>query len=958
MTQSRYGRQLLRPLSCCLLIFALLILTLDAQSIWWDEGISLHLASLPWDEILRDRAANIHPPLYFLVLKAWTGLVGRTPFAARALSALVITLLPAAVTRFLIRRVGARAARAAALLVALAPPFVVYGQEARAYALLPVGVIALWSLVWPARAGGREAEAGRPRVSGGTIRSGDHLRQRVSRLSLPAQRRATVRRGVILGIVQATLIGLHYAGAIAAGVAALGYGLRWLRGLRRGTARDVAREWLIGLAVALLCTAPWAVVVAGVGLEGLGSQAGLSNALSEPAPVAYVAELLGIFHTTGLPGALGSPELVRSSVVIGGLLLLGGLVVRLRAARRSSLTGLSLLWLAPFCAAPVIWGMSSQSHPRYLFAFVVGGWLVAAALVTHRGLRKMPRTALLAALLASNLLGLRAYFLDPAYARSDVRAAAAYIRDHAVPGDVVLVPSTDWSLPQYDLGDAVLVMAPPNADLVAGSELGDGDPPRAVFALDYSHDVLDPRDALRAALAWGGVAVSREAFEGVFVERWDMYGVAGVATCDPLPPVCVLGQDLCLVGAAFQRRPASGGVLPVVLCWARTDPRGVDVPARFTVKLRLYGPAGNGMTVRDDVLLDSALRPTDMWPARSVISYHLLPVPAGALPTSHSIEVGVYDTQAPNRTVTLVGTDGTPLPAISVGEATPAVAPWFDATLHATSSLPDRPVVALSGALRLAGARIEGAGVSPGEPVYVSMAWEVVGDARNVQSPRLLLRQADQVLAVVTSTVAFAEMPEGRPLLETLAVTVPPAAEPGTAEVVLVSGVKSVVLGLVDVLGDVHVFDPPAFSVAIGARAGHVATLLGGDLESGTALTPGLPLTLTLVWRAESAAADQDLKVFTHLVAVSGDILAQHDGQPADWTRPTTGWLADEAIVDTHVLTWLPFAEESVAPGDAVTLLLGFYDANTGTRTVWQDNQDFLLFPLALTVAPEAARQE
>ncbi len=259
---------------------------------------------------------------------------------------------------------------------------------------------------------------------------------------------------------------------------------------------------------------------------------------------------------------------------------------------------------------------------------------------------------------------------------------------------------------------------------------------------------------------------------------------------------------------------------------------------------------------------------------------------------------------------------------------------------------------------RLAGARIEGAAVSPGEPVYVSMAWEVVGDARNVQSPHLLLRQAGQVLAVVTSTVAFAEMPEGRPLLETLAMPVPPGAEPGTAEVTLVSGVKSVVLGDVDVLGDVHIFDPPAFSVAVGTRAGHVATLLGGDLEPGTVLTPGLPLTLTLIWRAESAAADQDLKVFTHLVTVSGDILAQHDGQPVDWTRPTTGWLADEVIVDTHVLTWSLSAEESVALGDAVTLLLGLYDASTGARTVWQDGQDFLVFPLTLTVVPGAASQE
>ena len=67
--ESRCRRVPLRPLACCFLSFALLTLTLEAQSIWWDEGISLHLAGLPWREIVSNRAANIHPPLYFFARK-------------------------------------------------------------------------------------------------------------------------------------------------------------------------------------------------------------------------------------------------------------------------------------------------------------------------------------------------------------------------------------------------------------------------------------------------------------------------------------------------------------------------------------------------------------------------------------------------------------------------------------------------------------------------------------------------------------------------------------------------------------------------------------------------------------------------------------------------------------------------------------------------------------------------
>ncbi|MBW7958686.1 MAG: hypothetical protein H3C69_03930, partial [Candidatus Promineofilum sp.] len=71
-----------------LLAFALRLLRLDYQSLWWDEGISLHLATSGFGEIIRDRLDNIHPPLYFFILKGWLALVGVSPFTGRYLSTL------------------------------------------------------------------------------------------------------------------------------------------------------------------------------------------------------------------------------------------------------------------------------------------------------------------------------------------------------------------------------------------------------------------------------------------------------------------------------------------------------------------------------------------------------------------------------------------------------------------------------------------------------------------------------------------------------------------------------------------------------------------------------------------------------------------------------------------------------------------------------------------------------
>ncbi|NBD36405.1 MAG: hypothetical protein GVY30_10480, partial [Chloroflexi bacterium] len=182
----------LRALAPSFLLFAALTLTLDAQSLWWDEGISLHLATAPWAEIVADRAANIHPPFYFFALKGWITFVGATPFAARYLSALLATLLPAAGGAWMRRRMDRRSGRVTALLLALAPPFFIYGQEVRAYAALPLLALALLAEIWPAPKADDEASGPRPAVR-------------------PALRPAR------LALIQALFILTHYAGVIAVG---------------------------------------------------------------------------------------------------------------------------------------------------------------------------------------------------------------------------------------------------------------------------------------------------------------------------------------------------------------------------------------------------------------------------------------------------------------------------------------------------------------------------------------------------------------------------------------------------------------------------------------------------------------------------------------------------------------------------------------------------------------------
>ncbi|MEY4233691.1 MAG: hypothetical protein RL635_658, partial [Chloroflexota bacterium] len=76
----------------CLLASALFAHQLDLRPLWWDEGFSIYVARLAPLALLRTTAADVHPPVYFLLLSAWIKLIGAAPFSVRSLSVLTSVL--------------------------------------------------------------------------------------------------------------------------------------------------------------------------------------------------------------------------------------------------------------------------------------------------------------------------------------------------------------------------------------------------------------------------------------------------------------------------------------------------------------------------------------------------------------------------------------------------------------------------------------------------------------------------------------------------------------------------------------------------------------------------------------------------------------------------------------------------------------------------------------------------
>jgi uncharacterized membrane protein len=124
-----------------------------AQSLWLDEAMSLYWASLPAGEVLARLMAlsgDPHPPLYYLLLKAWIAALGDGEIAVKALSvAAGLALIP--LTYGLGQRLfGRRTGLLAALLASSSPLLVWYAQEVRMYSLLAALTLAAALCLWQA----------------------------------------------------------------------------------------------------------------------------------------------------------------------------------------------------------------------------------------------------------------------------------------------------------------------------------------------------------------------------------------------------------------------------------------------------------------------------------------------------------------------------------------------------------------------------------------------------------------------------------------------------------------------------------------------------------------------------------------------------------------------------------------------------------------------------------------
>ncbi len=117
-------------------------------SIWFDEAYGVYLIRHSFAEVATFTAADVHPPLYYWLLKVWQMLFGSSELALRSLSMVMVAVAIVFMYLLVRKSFGKRVGAWTMLLLALSPMLIRYSEEARMYGMaMAIVAAATWVLV-------------------------------------------------------------------------------------------------------------------------------------------------------------------------------------------------------------------------------------------------------------------------------------------------------------------------------------------------------------------------------------------------------------------------------------------------------------------------------------------------------------------------------------------------------------------------------------------------------------------------------------------------------------------------------------------------------------------------------------------------------------------------------------------------------------------------------------------
>ena len=118
------------------------------KELWYDEAFTAEIIDNSYQELLKQSALDVHPPLYYLTLKTFTGIFGNSELALRFPS-IIFGVALIVLGFYLVQYMTSSTNRAlfTALVIATNPFLVIYSREARSYSMLAFLTVLAFFLV-------------------------------------------------------------------------------------------------------------------------------------------------------------------------------------------------------------------------------------------------------------------------------------------------------------------------------------------------------------------------------------------------------------------------------------------------------------------------------------------------------------------------------------------------------------------------------------------------------------------------------------------------------------------------------------------------------------------------------------------------------------------------------------------------------------------------------------------
>ncbi|MHB1355322.1 MAG: glycosyltransferase family 39 protein [Anaerolineae bacterium] len=601
-----------------LMSVALRFYHLGTQSLWNDEGTTVALVQRDIPTILRNAAADIHPPLYYLVLQAWVKLTGISEFAVRALSALTgvgLVLVVYLLGRILLRR---DIALLAALYTGLSSFQVYYSQETRMY----MWAALLGALSWLVFL---------------------HLVKPVSQAPL---RRWSCGWACTYLVISSAATYSHYLlfAVVLSQNAAFLY--VWLS---QGKQRQMVwlSRWIVLQLALVIAYVPWLIVS--------------WNSLTGWPAVGGVLSFGQFISRAGQVLAYGVTIPQRTLLLGSGLvLLILAVIVPLVARRR----GAWLLWF--YLIVPLVTLFTlSIGRPLYkdkFLLFVSPAYTLMLAVATigfaerlnlimrQRWLGWIVSALVLASIITTSLVSLLHLYYDPTFFRDDYRGITAYIQHTAGPDDAILInaPSQIETVAYYHHGPQPMVPLPSSRPLdkvQVQAELESlASRYERIYGIFWATNESDPE---RFIETW----LDQHTFKAI--DQW--YGnLRLVIYATPhtnsnalqQPTDIIFGNTIHLTGYSLSTlRVRPGDVVQLSLFWQADE----TINKRFKVFVHLVNEQGQIVAQRDAEPGGGAALTTTWKPGAVITDSYGVLLPIDTLPGILTVRIGLYDLESGQR---------------------------------------------------------------------------------------------------------------------------------------------------------------------------------------------------------------------------------------------------------------------------------------------------------------------